>query len=579
MSPYTDEAYDQAIAVVGMAGLYSQAPTVNNLWENLLNGYEAVRFLDEHALMNNGCPPSAQSDPFFVPASAMLGDEIFQFDSEFFNFTPAEAEMMDPQLRQMLQVSWHCFENAGITPGKQGGLTGVFAGAHKSDYLLCNMGPDYNIQMGMKAVSSSILNGLDFLSTWISYKFGLEGPSINVQTACSTGLLTVATACQNLLDYSCDTALAVNGAIFFPRDWGYFAEPGSIVSKDGHCRPFDAQAQGTVTGEGVGAVLLRRLSDALKDNDTILGVIRGFAVNNDGSRRAGFTAPGVAGQKKLLSQALVFSGLKPSDVGYIEAHGTGTNIGDPIEFQALKSTYGISNSGSRHLLGSIKANLGHLGACAGMVGLHKLLLMLTHEKIPPQINFSTPHPETNFDKHGFSVATETTPWPDDLPKRAAVSSFGLGGTNCHLILEAFAETQQRAATTGNPLHTFDTTIHKLTPEPNLCDIMRGSYQAVGLHTSPQEKADPPQQIENTPDGDQNEVIGLLCSIWNTALGVNDIAPDDDFFMRGGTSLSAINILAEIEKQTGLGMQMQDILHLKTINNIADRLAQIAQDTP
>ena len=434
MEQYSSPAYEQAVAVIGMAGIYSKAPDLGVFWQNLASGYEAVRFLKPEDLRASGCPLSLLNDPSFVPASAMLGEEAFLFDADFFGFTPAEARMADPQLRLMLQTSWHAFEDANIVPGRDGGLTGVFAGGHKSDYLLCHLGPEYSIQTGMKALNASLYTGQDHLSTWISYRFGLTGPSLNIQTACSTGLVAVAVACQNLLDYSCDLALAVAGAVFFPRHWGYLAESGSIVSLDGHCRPFDADATGTITGEGAGALILKRLSDALSDGDEIRGIIRGFAVNNDGAGRAGFTAPGVSGQISLLTQALASARVDPEDVGYIEAHGTGTAIGDPIEFTALKTVYG-RRAGIPRLLGSVKANLGHLGACAGIVGMHKLLLMLDRGQIPPQINFARPNPEMDLEGGGFEICTELRGWPFELPKCAAVSSFGLGGTNCHLILE------------------------------------------------------------------------------------------------------------------------------------------------
>ncbi len=437
-SKYSGPDYEQAIAVVGMAGTFSNASTLDDLWANLLNGYEAVRFLDAQTLRANGCPAAMLAHPMFVPATAMMTG-VDRFDAEFFGFTPAEARLMDPQLRLMLQTAWHAFESANIVPDRARGLTGVFAGGHRSDYLLCTLGPEYSIQTGMQALTASLFNGQDYLSTWISYKLGLTGPSITVQSACSTGLVLVATACQNLLDYSCDTALAIAGAVFSPRDWGYLAETGSILSADGHCRPYDAAAGGTITGEGVGAVILKRLHDALEDDDPIFGIIRGYAINNDGALRAGYAAPSVAGQRALLVQALASAGLQSGDVTYIEGHGTGTQLGDPIEFKALQSVFGQSPRKKPCLLGSIKANLGHLGACAGMVGLQKTLLMLGRGVVPPQINYTEPNPELGMRGSAFRICTEACAWPEDRPKIAGVSSFGLGGTNCHMIVEGFED--------------------------------------------------------------------------------------------------------------------------------------------
>lgn len=431
---YQSEEYNYAIAVVGTAGKYCNAPTLEHLWSNLKNGYEAVRFLDKETLKSNGCPSAISEHPMFVPATAMM-DDVDKFDADFFGFTTAEARLMDPQLRQMFQTAWNAFENANMVPDQIDGLTGVFAGAHKSDYLLCNLGPEYTIQVGMQALSASLFNGQDYLSTWLSYKLGLTGPSINVQTACSTGLTVIASACQSLLDFSCDTALAITGAIFSPRNWGYLAETGSILSADGHCRPFDASASGTITGEGVGGIILKRLQDALDDHDPIQGIIRGYAVNNDGAIRAGYTTPSSAGQEALITQALANAGLTSGDITYIEGHGTGTNLGDPVEFKALQSIFSRDERKAPCYLGSIKANLGHLGASAGMVGLQKILLMLREGTITPQINYTTPNPEMGLDETIFQISTEVRDWPKDSPKIAGISSFGLGGTNCHMIVE------------------------------------------------------------------------------------------------------------------------------------------------
>lgn len=446
---YQDDKYQHTIAVVGMAGTFCNAPSLDHLWLNLKDGREAVRFLDTETLKANGCPRSMREHPMFVPATAMMTD-VDRFDADFFGYTAAEARLMDPQLRLMLQTAWHAFENANLIPERMEGLTGVFAGGHRSDYLVCNLGPEYTIQTGMKALTASLFNGQDYLSTWISYKLGLTGPSVNVQTACSTGLVAVATACQNLLDYSCDTALSITGAVFSPRDWGYLAETGSILSADGHCRPYDAVAGGTITGEGVGAIVLKRLHDALEDNDSILGIIRGYAVNNDGSLKAGYATPSAAGQQALLTQALATAGLESNEITYMEGHGTGTQLGDPIEFKALQSVFGKDSRENPCFLGSVKANLGHLGACAGMVGLQKILLMLKHGTIVPQINYADPNPEMGMEGSAFQICTQLRDWPEDSPRIAGVSSFGLGGTNCHMIVEGFANEETAFSKTDSP---------------------------------------------------------------------------------------------------------------------------------
>jgi acyl transferase domain-containing protein len=434
MQEFSDDIRQNSVAVIGMAGKFYNAPSLEAFWENLEKGVEAVRFLDRESLIANGSPTELLSHPMFVPATASLEDADL-FDAEFFGFTPAEAQIMDPQLRLMLQTAWHAFENANIIPGEGEGLTGVFAGCHPSSYLHYNLGPEYAVHQGMKTLTAALFNGQDFPSTWLSYKLGLTGPSINVQTACSTGLVAVATACQNLLDYSCDLALATAAAVFCPRDRGYLAETGSIFSSDGHCRPWDSAATGTISGEGAGAVLLKRLQDALQDGDRIIGVIRGYAINNDGSGRAGFSTPSVKGQKVLLEQALAAAGVQSSEIAYVEGHGTGTPLGDPVEFKALDAVFGQVPRGRRCLLGSLKANIGHLGACAGMASLLKVLLMLERGIVPPQINFSEANKEIPLARSAFAVQTTAEPWPSGARKLAGISSFGLGGTNCHMIVE------------------------------------------------------------------------------------------------------------------------------------------------
>ncbi|SNS08375.1 Acyl transferase domain-containing protein [Humidesulfovibrio mexicanus] len=433
-SKWESDAYTNAVAVIGMAGRFSQAEDLDQLWRNLLDGVEVVRSLDTEALRVAGCPARLRNHPCFVPMSAQMGGVDF-FDAGFFGYTPAEARSMDPQLRLMLEASWHAFEDAGVVPGPDCGLAGVFAGAQFSLYWPCNVRPDYFANQCLAYLQPALFNGQDFLSTWISYKLGLCGPSVNVQTACSTGLVAVATACQNLLDHSCDLALAVAASVSSPRGWGYLAEPESILSPTGHCRPFDARASGTISGEGAGAVLLKRLGDAIADGDAIHAVIRGCAVNNDGAARPGYSSPSVQGQRAVIRMAQSAAGVRSGEVQLVEAHGTGTILGDPIEFAALDAVFRNDARTAPCILGSAKANYGHLGAAAGMLALLKVILCLEHETFVPQINYDEPNPGMSLEGSAFRILRERAEWESGGPRIAALSSFGFGGTNCHAVLE------------------------------------------------------------------------------------------------------------------------------------------------
>ena len=433
--PWLEEEYCNAVAVVGMAGRFCKAPDLETFWHNLCAGFEAARRLTSEELEASGCNRAYASHPAFVPVCAQMED-VDKFDAPFFGLSTGEALDMDPQLRLMLETSWHALEQAGYAPDRleNGSVrVGVFAGAAPSSYWLCNVGPNAFNNTGTAFHKAAIVNGQDFLSSWISYKFGFTGPSLNIQTACSTGLVLVASACQHLLDFSCDVALAATASVINPRGWGYVAESGGILSPDGHCRPFDAAASGTLPGEGAGAVVLKRLEDALMAGDRIEAIIRGYGVSNDGSRRAGFGAPSAEGQAIALRLAQTMAGVESRDIGYVEAHGTGTYLGDPIEIAGLSKVFGQRESACP--IGSLKGNLGHLGNAAGMASLLKVILMLRHGHIPPTINFRSLNPALQMDTTRFRIACENEPWTGTAPRLAGVSAFGFGGTNCHLVVE------------------------------------------------------------------------------------------------------------------------------------------------
>ena len=423
-----------AIAVVGMAGRFPGAQDLAAFWRNLRDGRETIYFFSPDELKAAGVPGSEYQAPGYVPARGILaGAELF--DAGFFSFTPREAELMDPQQRVFLECAWSALEDAGYDPGRYRGLIGVFAGSSNNTYLR-------NLAAAGDAVDGpgldlNIAGGKDFLTTWVSYKLNLSGPSVVVQSACSTSLVAVCEACQSLLDYRCDMALAGGVSVGAPRARGYFHVEGGIGSADGHCRPFDERASGTVAGEGAGIVVLKRLNEAIEAGDTIHAVIRGTAVNNDGAAKVGYTAPSVTGQADVIMAAQAMADVDPGSITMIEAHGTATPLGDPIEVAALKDAFG--DCGGRTgfcALGSVKSNIGHLDAAAGIAGLIKTILALEHREIPPSLHFEKANPELAIEGSPFYVNSRLAPWPaTSLPRRAGVSSFGIGGTNAHVILE------------------------------------------------------------------------------------------------------------------------------------------------
>ncbi|MFJ9554121.1 SDR family NAD(P)-dependent oxidoreductase [Nocardiopsis sp. NPDC101807] len=434
--PGTGDEHDDSldIAVVGMAGRFPGARDVGEFWSNLKAGVcSDTRFSDEE-LAARGVPADVRGHEDFVAAGYLLEDSE-KFDAAFFGYSPREAEIMDPQHRVLLECAWSALESSGHAPDRFDGPIGVYAGAGNNTYLLFNVAtqPDAERLLGDK--QTVIGNRSDFVSSRISYKLGLRGPSVNVQSACSTSLVAVAEACQSLLAFQCDMALAGGVAVDPTRRDGYLFRQDGILSPDGYCRTFDARARGTVGGEGAGMVVLKRLGDALADDDHVHAVIKGTALNNDGSRRAGFSAPGAATQAEVIATALANADVDPGSIGYVELHGTATNLGDPIEFSALTSAFaGLPAHGCA--LGSVKSNIGHLDSAAGVAGLVKTVLAVEHGQIPPSLHFEEPNPRLGMDGSPFYVNTRLRDWPEgDGPRRAGVSSFGLGGTNAHVVLE------------------------------------------------------------------------------------------------------------------------------------------------
>ncbi|GAB4152079.1 MAG: hypothetical protein Fur0021_16530 [Candidatus Promineifilaceae bacterium] len=421
------------VAIVGLSGRFPGAQNVAEFWQNLCQGRESIRFFTPKELTAMGIPDTLRADPHFVPAAARL-EGVDQFDAEFFGFAPREAEMMDPQHRLFLECVWETLEDAGYDPGRSDARIGLYAGAGLNGYLLQRHAP-HNMLQNYQAL---IGNDKDFLATRAAYELNLTGPCLTVQTACSTSLVAVHLAVQSLHNDECDLALAGGVSVNLLQEYGYLYHEGAIFSPDGHCRPFDAQAQGTVFGSGVGVVALKRLSQAQQDGDSIYAVIKGTAINNDGAAKVGYTAPSVTGQAAAITAALTAAGISADTIRYVEAHGTGTPLGDPIEVRALTQAFQpFMTQPAACALGSVKSNVGHLDAAAGIAGLIKTVLALRHGLIPPTLHYHTPNPQIDFAGTPFYVNTQLTPWPDDpFPRRAGVSAFGIGGTNAHVILEA-----------------------------------------------------------------------------------------------------------------------------------------------
>lgn len=422
------------IAVVGMAGRFPGASSVEKLWKNLVDGQVTTSRFTRDELMAAGVDPGQFDQADYVPARGAL-DAADQFDAEFFGITPATAAMTDPQHRILLETAWTALESVGALTDNEVERTGVFVGSGFNYYFVQHVLPNSDLVADHGLLSVILANEKDHLAAKIAYRLGLRGPALTVQTACSTSLVAVHLACQSLRSRDSDLALAGGVCVSLPNTSGYLFEPQGILSPEGVCRPFDGKASGTVPGNASALVVLKRLEDARRDGDDVVAVVRGSAVNNDGAARVGYTAPGVAGQIDVLQRAYAAAGISPKTIGYLEAHGTGTMVGDAIELAALSEVYG--KQGGSCSIGSLKANVGHLDAAAGVTGLIKAALAVRHGVKPPLAGLREPRAELTGEESAFVVNRVATVWETspDRPRRAAVSSFGLGGTNVHLILE------------------------------------------------------------------------------------------------------------------------------------------------
>ncbi len=479
-----DTELEGHIAIIGMAGRFPGANTIDELWDNLKNGVESITFFSDEELLSAGIDPTVFNQPNYVKAKGAL-DDVAGFDAAFFGFTPKEAEITDPQQRLFLECAWAALENAGYDPKTYAGDIGIYGSVGGiSTYLAKNLSLNPEIVETVGDYAMMLGNDKDFLCTRVAYKLNLSGPAVTVQTACSSSLVAVVMACQSLYHYQCDMALVGGAAISLPAKAGYLYQEGMILSPDGHCRAFDAKAKGTVPGNGVGMVVLKRVDDALSEGDCIHAVIKGSHINNDASAKMSYTAPSVEGQAKVIEEALAMADIDPETVTYVEAHGTGTALGDPIEIAALTQAFNTERQ-NYCAIGSVKTNLGHLDSAAGIVNLIAAVLALKHQFIPPSLHFETPNPEIDFANSPFFVNTTLSEWKTDgFPRRAGVSAFGVGGTNAHVVLEeaplvAHSEKSRAwqllllSAKTESALETATTQLveHlKQHPDLNLADV-------------------------------------------------------------------------------------------------------------
>ncbi|MFM7450650.1 MAG: type I polyketide synthase [Leptolyngbyaceae cyanobacterium] len=425
------------IAIIGLAGHFSGAADLSAFWQMLQYGKDAVVTFTDAELLAAGVDPFLLNHPNYVKAGTVIPD-VEYFDANFFDLSARDAEITDPQQRLLLECAWQALEQAGYPPTTTDRSIGLYAGVGDNQYQRHYLEPRMTeLLSSVGEYRLSILNGKDFTATRIAYKLNLTGPVLTVQTACSTSLVAVHLACQSLLNFECDMALAGGASIVLPQRQGYLYEPGMILSPDGYCRAFDAQAQGTAFGSGAGIVLLKRLTDALADRDTIHAVILGSAINNDGATKIGYTAPSVKGQAAVILEAQAAADVQPEQIGYIEAHGTGTPLGDPIELQALTQAFRVHTQRRGYCaIGSVKTNIGHADTAAGIAGLIKTVLTLKYRQIPPSLHFSQPNPQIDFASSPFFVNDCLRDWEveENAPRCAGVSSFGIGGTNAHVIV-------------------------------------------------------------------------------------------------------------------------------------------------
>lgn len=551
------------VAVIGMAGRFPQANNIDEFWDNLKNGRECISFFTEEELILSGCDESLVRMPNYIKAKGVVED-IEYFDSSFFGYTPKEANVMDPQLRLLHECAWHALEDAGYNPLEYSGNIGIILGASPNFAWEANANASYDMDFSLYP----LVNG-NFASTLIAYKLNLKGPSMVINTACSTSLVSIHQACRSLLTGECSMMIAGGTSITAPYKQGYLYEENMIMSPDGHCRPFDNDARGTIGGSGVGLVVLKRLKDAIKDNDRIYAVIKGSSVNNDGNKKVGYSAPSVEGQALLIKKALGVSKVQPEDISYIEAHGTGTSLGDPTEIQALIKAF---NTEERQYcgIGSVKSNIGHLDVAAGIASFIKTVMIVGKKFIPPTINFECPNLKIDFINSPFYVSSEGTEIVShDKLVKAGVNSLGIGGTNAHIILEEYPDFKEDIENVKNflPKHSFEKREYntKILPFKKLID---GGIHSEQVLNNIDKAIEPDNYDRDGISGEyvkpQTELELLIADALKGITGISMIGVEDNFFEIGIDSIKAIR-LASILLKSGYRVGMKEIMANPTIS--------------
>jgi amino acid adenylation domain-containing protein len=540
------EIENNDIAIVGMSCRFPGARSVEAYRDMLLKGRCEFRHLTLDEVVAAGVPYSIAVDSNYIKIAAPL-EGIDEFDTEAFKLTPAEVAVIDPQHYHFLECTYEALHEIGFKQKKSNQRIGIYAGADLSYYAMKRMKDDA-IWDPMGHWQDIISNDSHFLATSISYRLGLTGPSVGVQTACSTSLVAVHMALQALISGDCDVAVAGGVSIRGNQNRGYLYRDGSILSPTGTCRPFDKDADGTVLSSGVGVVVLMRLQDALNNKIPLWAVIKGSAVNNDGNRKVGYTAPSVEGQAAVISEALSVAGFDPKTIGYIEAHGTGTKLGDPIEHRALASVYKSSSRNARYI-GSVKSNFGHLESAAGVAGLIKAILSVRFGEIYPSLGYVSPNPEIDWTQSSFKIADHVMNYPDlQSPRRAAVSSFGIGGTNCHVLIE----------------------------EPHADDTSIGGLKVPVFRTYPFKRRKiwtPPSMLLSPIENVQLNITqvlvdnkSILMKLWNDVIGKMP-EPDDCFLAVGGDSIKAAQLAGKIKENLGTDIPILDILEIDSFSDL------------
>lgn len=459
---YLDEVYDSAIAIIGMSGRFPKCRNIEEYWKLISSGEEAITFFNDEELRESGVSEADIQNPKYVGAASMLED-YDKFDANFFDINPREAEVMDPQQRIFLQTCYEALESAGYTSNEYDGKIGVFGGTSMNSFLIHNLKNNKQFIDNNKALEHIFIHGNmnDYLCTRVSYKMNLTGPSVVVQSACSTSATAVYMACQSLLSYESDMVLAGGVSVKVPQKEGYTVVDGGIFSTTGHCCAFDDNSDGTVFGSGTGVIVLKRLKEAIEEKDSIIAIIRGLGINNDGSDKVGYTAPSVNGQRDAILQAIEFSDVNPEEIGFVEMHGTGTKLGDLIEIEAIDSAYkNYTQKTGYCAIGSVKSNIGHLNAASGVASIIKTALVLQHGVLPPSINCTTPNRKIQFSKTPFYVNTQSKNWENEGKTRfAGVSSFGIGGTNVHFIMENYVEPEEKQEIKQNEIIMLSAKTH------------------------------------------------------------------------------------------------------------------------